>query len=262
MNVKKAEEVLSNKQLYDNNIYQTKRLLIKYYHTIGLTELECRKSLIEFLKSDEFILQGGQKYNMTDDMDSIYSMCRAAYNEVSKKSFHLTEKNHVEIYQSELDKISNLKNMPMERISFVLLVLQKIINLNEAKFTEWVNFELKNFYGYSRNEIRNSDAPYKMMYKLRQNGIIDVADIKCGGDNDSLKLLIIESEGDIAIEVSDIEDCVDKYIEWKSKMDDCCDMCGMFITNKNPRQKYCKKCWKVRQKEINRKAVEKHRNKG
>lgn len=236
----KAEEVINTGEIY-KNLWRTKALLIKYYHSKGLNEKEIKNELIKFLEKITHNVDG-REYNLTKDMDNI----DRAITIYIKSQHKLSEDEYIIISKQELEKIKKLKNESQEKLAFILLVICKVKNLKTTEFTEWINDKTKEFWKYTKNR-RDFEYQEKMIHKLYNAKLIDLPPLSAP-NNTSIKLLYIDKEikeEDVEMKISDFREVVLNYLKWKGKKIIECEECKKKIlikSKKNTTQKYCRTC--------------------
>ena len=240
----KAKEIIESKQIYIN-LWKTKELLVKYYYKESKDKEYTREKVIEFLKCIKTNVDG-REYNIIKDMESI----KKAVNIYTKDSFRLSDAKTILISKDELERIKGLKNEPLEKLAFILLVVCKIQNTKTNKFTNWINNKTREFYKYSKNR---GGVEYQelMLHRLYKSGLIGFAHV-ASPDSISIQLNYIDrkvNKDDAEIEIGDFREVVLYYLQWKGVNIKQCEKCNKKILNNTGSKKYCSPCSTVTDRE-------------
>jgi hypothetical protein len=138
------------------------------------------------------------------------------------------------------------------------------VELNEEIIQKYTELDLnKRFIEIDSND-KNSSGDNIILYQEIRNEILEICnDPKYVSDvlikylyeskQSSHKTTLWSSFGDVILE--------NLKINMKNELGDKiqCEVCGDRIEQNTNRQKYCAKCWKVKEKELTRVRVRKHR---
>jgi len=248
------EKVLLNKSLNEGYINDkpsiTIRLLAKHFFKIGQDKIQVIDSINNFLEKNL------KKYNITKWKDIIRRIVKQV---IDSEDFITINIDRVLIYKEELEIIKNINNLKLEKLAFVLLVYSKIYNQINKNKSNWVNSNLKDIFSDTKMVISRKEKSL-MINKLKLIGLIDTSIIvNCT----NIKILFAKDKGNIAIELINFNDFIYEYLDYKGYKIDICegkDCCRLFVV-KNNHHKFCRDCWKEKQKEWQRESMKKLRNK-
>lgn len=216
---------------------------------------------------DKLMLENYRGFVMGDWDDILQGMV----NKYSKKKYceYKNYNNEVVLFREELDFIkgigglSGVKDIEIEKILFVMLVLAK------SNDSEWVNYSSRDIFKLSRFKYKQkSDVQSvqreKLIYDLAHYTNGKILNVTNFGTSPSIKLLFCKDEGEkefkIKIDIKSIENIVLYYLKWRSKDNyKYCVECGKEINVKSSTHKYCSKCRKIKELENIRKRVARHR---
>lgn len=244
----KALEIIRTGKVY-KNIWETKAILIKYYKSKGMNNAKIRYKLEKFLKNNIKTISNGKEYNIVKDAENI----EKAIKMFTKPDVKLNKLKNIKVSKNELEKIKSIRNLPLEKLAFILLILCKVNNIKNNKFSEWVNDKTKNFYKHSQNR---GGVEYQelMIGKLFKLGLIDLPNERVPNGT-GIKLLYIDEtihKNDVEIEISDLREVVLYYLKWIGEKVINCEQCNVLTLQKSNNNKYCPTCWKEKEKEDNR----------
>lgn len=166
------------------------------------------------------------------------------------------EATEVIIHKEELEFIKNIgdigcvKDIEIEKVLFIMLVLGKINGFNQKKEL-WINEKSLTIFKLARFKYKQKSDKQKIQ---RERLIYDLANFKNGdilstttfGKSTGIKLLFPKKEGEEIIKINkdtDIENIVVQYLNWRDKEDfDYCSVCGKEIMDTNGKTNYCKIC--------------------
>lgn len=259
-----AEELVKNNKLINDDTLTKIRCYIKYLKTQKISKREIRNQL------DDLMLKNYDGFIMADWDELLQRMV----NKYSKSKYCEYKKTNdeVAIYESELKTISEIgdlsgfRDIEIEKILFIMLVLAKINDSVWVNYTSEEIFKLARFKYKTKSDIRMMQRE-KLIYDLanfKDNKILKVTNY---GKSPSMELLFLkqknkEDEIEMNLKIEDIENIIVKYLDWRNKEDyNYCKVCGKEIINKRKDTKYCNKCSRNKQLEKQRLSMKKLRNK-
>lgn len=236
---KMAERILETDEIYEN-LWETKVLLIKYYHSLGNSTSQIKDYVMKFIKKN------AHKY-LDDDYNAYIDekSTDRAIRIYTKPQYKLSDVDYITVSKTELEKIKAMKDMCAEKLAFVLLVMCKLKNLKLTEFNSWIGNKTKEFYKHSKNR-GGKEYQEKMIGRLYRNGIIDLPS-HLDVSNISLDVKIAEENtGDDNVELrlyeDDLREVVLSYVEWRGGGIIKCQECGIRVETNSNSRKYCKDC--------------------
>ena len=262
-----AKELIKNNKLINEDTITKIRCYIKYLKHDGVTKREIRNRL------DEFMMDNYKGFIMAD-WDKILQRMVNKYSK-HKNSEYKKANDEIVIYKSELKLISEVgdlsgfRDIEIEKVLFIMLVLAKIHDSRWVNYTSEEIFKLARFKYKTKSDVRIIQRE-KLIYDLanfKDNKILKVTNY---GKSPSLELLFIEEAGEakIKLKIEYIDNIIIEYLKWRNKENyTYCIECGKEIKSKSNNAKYCSKCAKkIKQEQINelkkrkRNKVEKEKN--
>ncbi len=224
-----AEECLSSSKTI-NTLFPNISILAKYYyHCKEYRKRKIIKALTEYVS----VYYPAYKYEKT----TADALIESAATKAGRHPLH--EIDGVWITKSELDKIAELHNKVLERLTFTLLCLAKLGNQRNAKNNGWVNNDIKEIFDLARIFCNVTD-------KFRRiNTLYNAGYIKLPKQNDKLsyRVTYIDDNSDKVLYVSDFRELGYEYMKYKGENITHCQECGvLFRNNKTHPRKYCKSC--------------------
>lgn len=245
-----AEHILESGTIY-KGVYKTIGLLIKYLYM----EKGLKKREIENIIND-FLLDHYDCYHVVETPDHIERAVNKYWRD--KKDYIKVES--IKITKFELDYIRALDNVILEKILFAILVDAKRNNqITEGRSLRWTNRKLEDIlkdakiHGTYRRKFIQTHQIEKIG-GIRYTRMVD-------GKEMEVEFMELGGEGEIVTELVDMRNYVLEYLKWRGENIGKCDVCGVRIEVKGKNQKYCKKCWNEREKEIKREAWHKNKEK-
>lgn len=221
------EHYLKNNEV-DEKPYDTLLLLAKYYHHC----FGYKKKRIQQLLS-EYLLTNYPRYSVSRNTwdDTIKSAVDKAM--VSQ----LYEIDCVWITQSELDTLDKVEDKKMQLITFTLLCLAKLYNLQDPKNNGWTNNDTKEIFDLARVSIGLEDRDY-MLHDIRDLGLIAFP-MKTG--NLANRVTFIDDDSEKVLRITDFRELGREYLLYKGGNYVRCSGCGILIP-KSGNTRYCQKC--------------------
>jgi hypothetical protein len=220
--------------------YKSIYLLSKYYYSLGLSKKCVKNNIVEYLNKIEF----NNDVFYEDDLEKI----------LTKSKFYPMKRAdlHVGITKSEIDVLKNLSHKDY-KVALYILFLGKInkyqsIKIKETKaksFKTFLNYNIKTCAYNVGIQLSEKEA-FLLGHRLSLAGVIeptlieDTCVILCADYSDKKIEFIIDGKEDFLSQI--------KYH---------CTSCGK-ETKKN-KHDYCDECQSIKNKENNRKRVQKHR---
>ena len=224
-----AEECIKN-GIVDKKPYKTLTLLAKYYYYhVGYRKKRIIKCLSEYM--DTFY--PGYKIDKQSWNDTIERIA----NRVSK--YPLYQNDGVWITEEELNKISELNNEPLEKLSFSLLCIAKLNVLRNEKTNGWVNTDEKEIFeaaGIKCSVAQRSDY-IGDLYILR------MVEFAKKNTNLSVRITFMDNSKKGVLFVQDFRALGNEYLKYNGGNYIRCQECGLLVRgNRNGTKKYCDKC--------------------
>lgn len=172
-------------------------------------------------------------------------------------SFELLNIKSISITKEEWNNILKLNSDILERISFIMLIYQKINIIKNPKSNGWINNCISDIFreakvGYTGDEQK------KFLYNLYENEYILM---KNTCDSSSIKINYINVDSEEFIHIDNFENVISYYYEYKNgEVWKECGVCRkrFKLKTKNSPQKYCNKHQKEIKNEQNKKYYHKN----
>lgn len=233
-------------------------ILIKYWKSQGIKPKQRKEKAYEFC----------EKYIENFNDVKYFKRINYALRKGSRRDNPLIIINNIPITDKEIEYINSSNiGYDYKKILFSLLVNMKI--KKEICKLKYSNYSGYNYIGGSQkvfNDILNT-AKIPNMYKI--NDIInilsqlDYIDVRTRGKINLLFIENIEDSDNIVLSINTYDN-IGYYFDLYNgdkKIIKCID-CGKLIKqSKNKRKKYCSECWKEKQKEWQREAWHKNKEK-
>lgn len=220
-------------------------LLAKNYYILGKEKddiYECIMKDIEKTYKEDFIYT---KWNNTvrNILNRFYKT-KGIYN-IEVRMNNIKE---IKVTENELDKISQLDNLVLEKIAFILLVYAKIskIQMQQSSDEYWVNKSCSTICKEAKVGLKGNKQK-KIMNELYKKDYISMSNmntkinIKVNYVDDSST----NNENDLVI--TDFDGVVYQYLIWKGEKWKRCKKCNRWIKIKGVKdnsKKYCNVCSK------------------
>ncbi|MCK9576898.1 MAG: hypothetical protein M0R51_13425 [Clostridia bacterium] len=235
--------IFNNKTQYDNLMAN------------GFEKYPNKRDLI--ILCQQWIGNGTPKKDLKDNMADFCYKWNSQFNSAKSESLFLNvlktldnvEKSppqfqfatNIVVFQSEVDRILELKDKNLQKIAFIIICLAKWRNANFIYLNSESTIKLKDIFNFAGIKSTGKEQNL-MLYKLNS----------CGFTNVQLKPLLkyiipsIITEGDIALNFEIDENMIKHWIKLAYPH---CERCGCEIIKQSNKQKYCKECAKIVLKE-------------
>ena len=240
--------------LEEDHIGRTIYKRARYNHFIkNLTDKKNYQNIVDFVTANSTV-------GITDF--EIYEFVNKAIN--SAKKVGLKQVEHIYITQSELDFISSLNDIKLEKIAFVLLALAKYHNEVSGDDRDMVYIKLSEVKNMARINMNRVDFEYfyanlydkgVLQHNTSPTSTIQIVDFVSHNPDD-----------DVAFELNEVDylELAYVYLSWKndSKGYARCQKCNRLMRQgKTKPRKYCEECAKVVEKENSKERVRRFREK-
>lgn len=171
--------------------------------------------------------------------------------------YPLVQIEFVPITKKELEVISSINNIRLERLAFVLLCFAKFNNLRNKNNNNWVNYNIRDIFKIARIPT-TIEKQCLFLNDIKQLGLIKYSKKI---ENININVLYINDNSDIVLKINDFRELGYEYMLWKGYKYIRCGECGILVKQKNNRIKYCKYCAAENRREIKRKSWHKNKEK-
>ncbi len=216
-----AEYVIENGYRSPGYVNFDNIVMVKYWLYKGVGESQIRKML----------------YEKMIDYDQVFNRNLLEYkiNKAIKigKRFELRTNIVVEITDKEIEQIDSLKDMRLQKMLFILLVVWKARDMPKRFMIS--NTDLMKLSGVKVQ----SDIFWDYIHQIKLSGLLSMEVYK----NKSYYVLHFDGGGKQVIKIEKFRNLMYHYFsvaEPEKYMK--CEICGVMIKNITNR-KYCKKCW-------------------
>jgi len=231
--VKQAEYIIEKGEV-GNKPTSTLFLLGKYYR-----QKENLNKEQAFNKLNEFMLHNYKNYNSALWEDII--------EDISKKAnkYPLREIDHIEITQSELDKISEVDNLKYQKLLFAMLCYAKLYNLISENNNSWINTNIREIYRAARVTVKYRNDKFLYLNDLEQMGFISFSS---KNDNLNIRVNFVDMSEETVFNINDFRELGYEYLNYigNSKFIRCIE-CKQLVKKKSKHDystKYCTECAK------------------
>ncbi len=235
--VKQAEYIIEKGEV-GNKPTSTLFLLGKYYRQKENLDKEQT-----FNKLNEFMLQNYKNYNS--------ALWENIIEDISKKAnkYPLREIGHIEITQSELDKIS-VDNLKYQKLLFTMLCHAKFYNLISENNNSWINTDIKEIYRSARVTVKYRNDKFLYLNDLEQIGLISFSN---KNDNLNIRVNFVDIDGETVLEIGDFRELGYEYLNYigNGKFIRCSE-CDRLIRKNGNNTHYCTECKNIKRLEIKR----------
>ena len=221
-----ARDALETRQL-GNKPVETLALVAKYLRQEdGYSKREVRAKL------DEFMLQCDPRTNLVSWSDMLDSLAKQSDKHPLKCV------DGIGITQAELDTISGVDSIQLQRLAFTLLCVSKYWDIVRPENNGWVNAQDKEIMLMAnvRTSVQRQSAMYN---RLWSQGLIGYSRRV---DNLNTQVLFTDKEGEPVLYVSDFRNLGNQYMLYKGAPYIRCTQCGLAVKKNSNRQKYCPSC--------------------
>lgn len=157
----------------------------------------------------------------------------------------------VEILDTEIKLINELKTDQQRRLMFIMLIVWKFWGMKDFRAAN------KDLIGLTKVKM-NNDTFWNNIHQLTKSGLLSMKQFK----EKDYYVIDIEQTGKPMLKINDYRDLV--YYYFAANEPDRygkCEKCGKIIEITSNRKMYCRSCWREREralrKEINRKYYKK-----
>jgi hypothetical protein len=250
LNEKKMVNEYLNGKSVDEKPTNTIRLLVKHYFSIGMNKSQVIDNI------EDFFNENMNGYNNVKWQTTIERIVNSIHK---SRDYSLLVIECINITKSELDTIRNLKNARLERLAFSLLVYAKIYNQMNNNNSNWVNAEHKYIFSDAKVAVKVQEQSL-MLHKLAESGLIEVSKmVNCT----NVKVNFVDENSENIITISDFRNFVYEYLKYCGEKIGRCEgeNCGILFRINSNKHKYCRECWKEKEKEIKRETWHKNKEK-
>lgn len=221
-----AEDAIAKKSM-GSKPSETIWRIARYYHSAGYKKKEIEGKL------EDFLLMCDPSVNIVKWQGMI------EYHARNASKYELIEIPEIRVTKREMESISSLNGVLLQRIMFTLLCLAKYGNKINPKNNGWVNRETREIFSMA-NVIVTVKRQSLLINDLWRAGMIGYSNIV---DNVNVYVNIMDDDDtDVALTVSDFRNIGNQYMRYIGGEYIACENCGIVIKRTSPRQKYCKEC--------------------
>lgn len=226
----------------------------RYNHFIkNLTDKKNFNEIVKFVTENNTV-------GLTDF--DIYEFVNKAI--VSAKKVGLKQVDHIYITKSELDFISGLGDIKLEKVAFVLLALAKYHNEVSGDDDDRVYIKLSEVKNMARINMNKVDFEY-FYANLYDKGVLE-RNTSPVSTLQVVNFVSHTSEDEVVFELKEIDylELAYVYLNWKNngKGYTRCQKCDRIMKQSKTRpRKYCEECAKAVEKENTRERVRRYREK-
>lgn len=216
-------------------------------HILGMNDEDNKANIHQWLK----------KYYSAYVETAYYAIINSKVKQAHE--YDLIYSDELLIYQPELDIISKLDNVRMEKVVFTLLCVAKlqrnIFHYQNGKY----KMALTNIFKLARVHIQSTKRDL-FMHELLKMGLIS-APFTVDGQERWVNCICEEGDPILTVSEQDFDELAYLYLNWKNKGGYTrCQKCGKLIKqSKTKPRKYCEECGKDVERENNKERVRRYR---
>jgi uncharacterized protein YggT (Ycf19 family) len=230
----------------ENNIIITLNLLLKYYYIEGMIDrLKLREQLLNFLKNN---YNGYKRAKWENTITKIVDRFLRVVRE-NKTEVKLIDIKEVKITKAELDFISKLNDIKLEKIAFIMLIYAKLSNVMMNGTEGWINKSCSTICKEAKVNLKGTDKE-KIFNELYNIGYIKQ---RLHNAKTNMQVCYINEESETELIINDFDKVVYYYTLWKNQEMIRCERCSKPIKVTNNKRKYCSVCAKEVKLENDRK---------
>lgn len=220
-----VEDAISASKL-GNKPSETLGRLARYYHEIGYKKSEIHKML------EEFMIRCDPNINVVRWQPVIDNSIRYAW----KGSLIMIDP--IAVTQSEMDSISKLSSVLLQRLMFTLVCLAKYGNAVNPNNNSWVNRDIKEILALAniKMTVRRQSLLFNDLWCEEYIGFSNIV------DNINVNVKILDDTGEVAMRIDDFRNLGNQYMQYVGEGYMTCKNCGLVVKRNAPNQKYCKDC--------------------
>ena len=207
-----------------------------------------------FLKLNEFMQMHYKNYNP--------ALWEDLMEDISKKAakYPLREVGSIGITQSELDKISEIRDEKYQKLLFSMLCYAKLYNLISEKNNGWVNASVPEIFRTARVAVKYKEDKFLYLNDLEKAGFLSFS---AKNDNLNIRINFIDMDGASVIRIDDFRELGYAYLNFigNGKYRKCQE-CQRLIRKTGNKSLYCKECRLKKQREWQRNSMRKLRKAG
>lgn len=248
--VKQAEYIIEKGEV-GNKPTSTLFLLGKYFR-----QKENLNKEQTFNKLNEFMQQNYKNYNSVLWEDII--------EDISKKAnkYLLRELDHIDITQSELEKILEVDNLKYQKLLFTMLCYAKLYNLISENNSGWINTDIREIYRVARVTVKYKKDKFLYLNDLERTELISFSN---KNDNLNIRINFVDMNNKTVITINDFRELGYEYLNYigNGRFIRCTE-CKRLVRKKNKHDystKYCPECSKKKFNEHCKRNMRKLRNK-
>jgi hypothetical protein len=255
--------------------FDERRDLVAYVNSGIIEEDHIGKTIYKRARYNYFIKNLTDKKNYNEIIDfitanstvgltdlEIYEFVNKAINSAKKSGLKQVE--HIYITQSELDFISSLNDIKLEKIAFVLLALAKYHNEVSGEDNDVVYLKLSEVKNMARINMNRIDFEY-FYANLYDNGVLQ------RNTNPTSTVQIVDfvshsPDDQVVFELCEVDylELAYAYLSWKHGGTGYarCQKCNRLMKQgKTKPRKYCEECAKIVERENTKERVRRFREK-
>lgn len=220
-------KIIETKDVGKNPTYLINILTRYYYHAEGIKDKDLYNKIDCFLKANF------NNYKPSKWQDYINKQMKNA------DKYPLSNIEYVPITKEELNVISKIDNIRLERLAFTILCLSKFYNLRSKNNNNWVNCKIKELFKLARVIIKIENQCLMLNDLMNLELITYSAKV----DNTNIKADFIDDTSDIILKITDFRELGYEYMLWKGEKFFRCGECGILSKqNQLGNRQYCRKC--------------------
>lgn len=187
-------------------------------------------------KMESFCQQWNSQFNYAKTEGLLLKVLMAVdklENEPPKFVFN----TNIVVFESEINKIKELKDKNLQKIAFIMVCLAKWKNSNFIYLNYDSTIKLKDIFDYAGIKATGKKQ-LELLHKLNLNNFVDCQLRPLG------KFIIdcITNDGDVALSFKINEEMIQNWIDLVCPH---CERCGKGFEKNSNKQKYCKECAKI-----------------
>lgn len=201
----------------------------KYLYMRGKGTAEIRRTL------EDFVIRCHPKAQLSRWRDKVESAVKSA------NARPLYEVDSIRITEAEIEAVQKMKGTMQQRVLFTMIVLAKFRNIVRGNDSNWINYTLNDIFELA-NVHTTSTRQAGIIHALYKAGAVTFNRVIA---SDSIRVLVVNDDSEAALVITDPRNLGNQYLNHLRGGYIECERCGAMIRKKSNRQKFCKICAEI-----------------
>lgn len=153
----------------------------------------------------------------------------------------LYEVDSIRITEAEIEAVKKRKGTMQQRVLFTMIVLAKFRNIVRGSDSNWINYSLNDIFELANVQV-TSIREAGIVHELYKAGAVTFNKVI---SSDSIRVLVVNDDSEEAMVITDPRNLGNQYLNYLRGGYIECERCGAMIKRKSNRQKFCKACAEI-----------------